>query len=315
MNKAVHQHWVPRFYLNYFATPETRTTKTPRAWIFSKNFNDGDEKLTAVTRICGKKYLYSPVEIDGNRKWDLEEQLGNLEGTLGKIWPKLAEGYISLENNDLRKSLSLFIAIMHLRNPGMRKAIESIHCQLVEMYDSATFAPDGTPAIKVMEINGQVHESMLTIEDWKDYRLWGKNEHDRLFKQTIKSEAIYFAKILSLKRWSIVYTEADTFITSDRPVIVQHQSHQKFGIGSKGAIIFFPLSPKRLLVMDDMHSEPANQYYPIRESSAGTYNLFIWQSANQFMISGRPIQDVLNELPADEGNKPERDQIKNLKTV
>ena len=142
MNIAVHQHWVPRFYLSYFATPETRTTNTPRVWIFSKYSNDGDEKLTAVTRICSKRYLYSPVEIDGNRKWDLEEQLGNLEGMLGKIWPKLAEGYISLENNDLRKPLSLFIAIMHLRNPEMLKAIEFIHRQLVEMYESAPLAPD-----------------------------------------------------------------------------------------------------------------------------------------------------------------------------
>jgi len=55
MNRAKNQHWVPRFYLRYFATPETRQTKEPKVWIFSKDENDGDESCPNVKNICSKR--------------------------------------------------------------------------------------------------------------------------------------------------------------------------------------------------------------------------------------------------------------------
>lgn len=33
-SRSKHQHWVPQFYLRYFATPESRATKAPQVWIF-----------------------------------------------------------------------------------------------------------------------------------------------------------------------------------------------------------------------------------------------------------------------------------------
>ncbi len=58
----------------------------------------------------------------------------------------------------------------------------------------------------------------------------------------------------------------------------------------------FPLSPKRLLVLDDKHSEPANQYYPLQKSAAASFNHAIWRNGSRFMITGRPIFEVLSEL-------------------
>jgi len=123
VNRPKHQHWVPQFYLRYFATLESRESDQTQVWIFSKEDTDGDETLTNVRNICGKRYLYSPIGDSGERLWHLEKKLENLETTMGVIWPAIAEDFIDLGDSNIRKALSLFVAVMHLRNPETRKAL------------------------------------------------------------------------------------------------------------------------------------------------------------------------------------------------
>ena len=295
-SRSKHQHWVPQFYLRYFATADTRNSKQPKVWVFSKHTSDGDETLTNVRNVCGKRYLYSPIGCDGNRNWDLDEKLDGLESTMDKIWPALVEGFVPLDDPHLRKGLALFVAVMHLRNPEVREEVEHIHRQLISFYEDMPLLPDGTPTVDSIEIDGQTHK--VDLKGWHDYRSWGRNEHDRFFAHIVESEAIHIAKMLLPKRWSVVCATEDIFITSDRPVAIQHQSRPKTGFGTLDATITFPLCPKRLLVIDNMHSEPANQYYPLQESSAGAFNFGTWQNGSRFMVTGRPVFKVLEEILA-----------------
>lgn len=61
-------------------------------------------------------------------------------------------------------------------------------------------------------------------------------------------------------------------------------------------MVMFPLGPKRMLVMDDMHHEPANQYYILKEAYVGSFNLTTWRNGSRFMITGRPVCSVLSEI-------------------
>lgn len=292
--KTKHQHWVPQFYLRYFATPETRDTETPQVNIFSKDPDDGDEKLTSVRNVCGKRYLYSPIQPSGERSWALDERLDDLESLLGRIWPELARGFAPLDDESLRKGVALFVAIMHLRNPEVRKAVERIHQQLVAFCQTVPLGADGSPAISSVEINGEVRE--FDTSDWASYRRWGKDAHDRLFADLIQSEAANIAELLLKKRWSVVFSQEDTFITTDKPVVVSHPSRTTAGFRTAGAMVSFPLSPTRLLVMDDLHDQPANQYYPLQEPKAGAFNFTLWHGASRFMVTGRPVPEVLGEI-------------------
>ena len=69
MTKPKNQHWVPRFYLRTFATPETRESSDPQVWIFSTQY--GDPQLTNVKNIAAKRFLYSPKRPGGSAtgKW------------------------------------------------------------------------------------------------------------------------------------------------------------------------------------------------------------------------------------------------------
>lgn len=86
------------------------------------------------------------------------------------------------------------------------------------------------------------------------------------------------------------------FITTDNPVITENQERERFGLRTKGTFITFPLSPTRVLCMDDKFEEPASQYYPLKDKSGAAFNQVQWAKAYRFMISNRSPVDVLTEI-------------------
>lgn len=296
LQRSKHQHWVPQFYLRYFATPESRDSKIPQVWIFSKNPEDGEEELTSVRNVCGKRYLYSPKQLDGSRNWALDDKLNDVEALLGQVWSALATDFVDLSNEYIRKALSLFVSITHMRHPDLRDTLEAIHGNLVEFYGAGPLHHDGTPIVESVEYKGKSYE--FNTNDWHVYKNQDKDSHDRAFAENVHSETGRMAKHLLKKRWSILTSNRDLFVTSDKPVVLQHLKHDYFGYGTKGTIVTFPLSPSRLLVMDDLDEEPANQYYPLLEETIGAVNMVTWRGARRFLITGRSVPDVLLEFDA-----------------
>lgn len=294
MSKPVNQHWVPQFYLRGFATPTTRQAAEPQVWIFSRQQSDGIEQLTNVRNVCGKRYLYSPRDVTGKRRWDVDDKLQSVESLLAQIWPQVATDFIDLSDDAIRKALALFVATTHVRHPDNRKTLETIHHNIVASLDELPKTADGRP-----NIDGFIHkgkEFSLDTSDWNSYKEWNDDDHHRFFAETIRGQAGYLAKILLNKRWSIILSDEEHFITSDKPVAVQHKSREVFGVGTPDSILSFPLSPTRLLVIDDQHQEPANQYYQLKPESVGAINHNIWLTSSRFMLTGRPVPEVLAEI-------------------
>lgn len=294
MNKPKNQHWVPRFYLRYFATPETRDTKEPQAWIFSKEDDDGGEILTNTKNICAKRFLYSPKDNGGGRNWILDDKLTNLEDHLSKVWDELANGMVDLSSESVRKALSLFVSIMHLRHPERLEQVKDIHQNIVDLCEGVPETADGIPSIDMLLIDDK--EIQFDASDWREYKAWNDGDHQRFFAKMVCDNAIHLAEIMMKKRWSVVVANTSQFITTDKPVSLMNQDREVFGIGTEGTIVSFPLSPTRILTMDDMHSEPANQYYPLKQGNIGAFNYNIWRNGSRFMITGRPIINILREI-------------------
>lgn len=294
MSQPKNQHWVPKFYLRHFATPESCLTTEPQVWIFSRDKEDGAEKLTNIRNICARRYLYSPADKAGKRSWTLETKIEQLESTCSEFWERLANDFVELNDESIRKVVALFVSIMYLRHPDILKELPNIHKNIVRLFERAPKLADGTPDVDSIEINGELHK--IDTSGWHEYCSWDKREHHQFFTYLVQSEAIHLANLLIKKRWSVVFTEEPQFITSDKPVAKQHATKETFGFGTKGAIVSFPLSQTRLLVMDDMHSEPSNQYYPLKEGNIGAFNHSIWRGGSRFMVSGRPIEQVLREI-------------------
>jgi hypothetical protein len=220
-NRPKNQHWVPRFYLRHFATPETRAQDEAQIWMFSNQERYGDELLTNIGNVCTRRYLYSAIDDFGQRMWALEEMLAELESSLAPWWPVVTGELIDFGEPDLRRAVALFGSVMHLRGPDSLRAVEAIHRQLVALYETAPKNPDGTPNVEIVDASGNARP--LDTRNWERYRTAGPNDHRRFFARTIQSEAVRIAERLLEKRWSVLLAEEDAFVTSDRPVSLQHQ--------------------------------------------------------------------------------------------
>jgi len=294
-NKPKRQHWVPRCYLRHFATPESKDNKEPLVWIFSKD--EGDPLLTGVTQVAAMNYLYSPKRRDGTRLWDMEEKLASLEGVVAPLWPLLADGFIDLHKEKMiQKAVALFVAILHLRHPRMLREIAKIHAQLVEVFDSFPKDEHGNPLVAEVEHKGV--RRRLDTSNWHQYKDAGHSDKHQMFVDSISPNAIHCAEILMKKRWSVVFSEGPAFITTDTPVAISNHTRNVFGLDTSGTIVSFPLSPTRVLLMDDEHDQPAGQYYPLAAHGPAPFNFVAWNNCERFMISSRPTDIVCTEMLA-----------------
>ena len=249
---------------------------------------------TNIRNVCGETYLYAPLGPNGKRDWETDEALERLEAALGARWPPLSCGFVHLGAPSLRNALARFVATMHLRTPSVRRQIQDIHADITEFLESAPREPDGTLAVNEALIKGNRYD--IDPSEWREFKKWSKDEEGRFFAKKVRSEAGLLASLLLAKRWSIVCADEDSFVTSDRPVNIHHPTERRFGFETPGVQIIFPISPTRILVMDDLHDKEANRYYTLQSHGAGGFNLLIWQSRVRFMITGRPPQQVIEEI-------------------
>lgn len=271
-SKPKRQHWVPRFYLRYFATPETRDSDEPQVWIFSKNeFDaDGEPKLTNISKVAAGTYLYSPKDAHGERDWGMEEKLADLEDLFADLWPDIAGDFVELGSESIRKALALFVATTYLRNPKSERAVANTHARFVELYEQAPKDADGNPLVEV-EYRGKVRR--LDGSGYAEYRNPRRDNIRRMFVDSIRTNTGHVVKTLLAKRWSILFSEEPVFVTTDAPVDFFHQTRKTCGFGTPGVHISVPLSPTRILFLDDMHHEPANQYYALGEHGPPPFNI------------------------------------------
>ena len=153
MGKPKNQHWVPRFYLKTFATPETRESNDSQVWIFSKQ--RGDPQLTNVKNVAARRFLYSPTRPGGMRDWQMEERLQDIESLLSSVWAQLATDFIDFYSDEaLRKAIALMVATLILRHPTGIAEVKDIHTQLVAVFEQCPEDEYGNPMVAEVEYRG-----------------------------------------------------------------------------------------------------------------------------------------------------------------
>lgn len=292
MSKSIKQHWVPQFYLKEFSTPETKNAKMKKVWGFDKE--KGDPFLVNVKDIAAERHLYTPACPEGKRDWKTDDKLTDLENLISKVWPAIANDYVDLSDKHIRMAVSLFVATLILRHPSNIEKVRKIHHMMVSVWEHAPKDSEGRPCSAFLH-KGKEYE--LDNSDWHKYKRASDYDHQIFFTSLIESEAAVIAKLLMEKRWSVVVSESPVFITTDSPVISENQERERFGLGTKGTFITFPLSPTRVLCMDDKFHEPASQYYPLKVKSGAAFNQGQWAAKEyRFIISNRNPTEVLTEI-------------------
>ncbi len=108
------QHYVPKFYLKQFATPESINNRNPFIWVLSNNYDHGEPSKKSIKSQSVDKYIYSPEDEIGQRCQKMDGILEHIENDISKFWPILANNNVNFGN--VKKMLAIFIASLYLRN-------------------------------------------------------------------------------------------------------------------------------------------------------------------------------------------------------
>lgn len=291
MGKAKRQHWVPRFYLNEFATPESRDLKHPKVWAFSKNKDDGFPFQTALENIALEKFLYSPLKEDGSRDYEVEDDLSELESLIARRWKIIANNFDDFSKDSAtRKIVALFMATLLLRHPKQLETTKMINQRMAELYHAAPRNDQGKPNISLIGPSGEVLN--VDMSDWNKSDDLKEAELRELFASNIRDLGGGVAKDLLDKRWGIICSEEPIFCTSDNPVAIIN-SERSFGIKTKGTVVLFPLSPTRVLILDDKHEEQDGGYYPTKPGAQEFVCGAMWITTHRFLIAPRDPLELL----------------------
>ena len=99
------------------------------------------------------------------------------------------------------------------------------------------------------------------------------------------------AEILFARKWGVIFSDAPYYITSDQPVVLARGSsrRKKFGLGTRGTVITFPICPWKQLRISDEFTEDGLHYPQILLGDANDSTVL---AADRFIF--------LRDLPPDD---------------
>lgn len=262
MSRPKHQHYVPQFYLRHFAIGSGRdgNGSAPQVWYVDKNEVSGPQR-TAIRNICGKRYLYTPLDAHGERDWSVEEFLGKLEARAQTHWPALANGAVDVSNPIIRRDLAEFVAALHLRN----EAIKTLIARMMETRDKLRLLP----------------EDDQPPHDGLDAR-----DPARFFAQQLRRSLPNISQALEAKRWAIAIADHDAFVTSDKPVMFMRPGYRLAGPGTPDTFVMLAVGPQRVLIMDDRSDIEPNTSHFATDNFIELFNKETHKRSTRFTILG-----------------------------
>lgn len=280
------QHYVPRFYLSYFAVDPSRDS--PQVHCFNKP--DRSQFQPSVTNVAGETYFYEPA---GDQPF--ENALAEIEGEFCNAYDNLLDTrrLDVLDEND-RSAIAYSISIQELRTREKREEFHEILSKFRERLEDE-------PMTEEMEEQMEELHDMDSEEGAREFQIdliqnrgWEMAEH-----------------YLDLK-WVLFENETDRpFWTSDHP-IVRHNNNDfgpygNLGLTNRGIQVFFPLSPDLTLGFIDPEAfADVPTHLTLRDDDYGREHI-IFQNALQVQESTRHIisnhddfslaEEVLDQYP------------------
>lgn len=290
-NQTRNQHYIPRFYLKEFATNETYGKKgNEQVYIYDKKTEKSE--IRNIKKIAKENYLYSPKDSNGNRSMYMENKLGEIENLVSLIWNDFSNDFINLENYNIKKVMALFLSSLILRHPNNLERNENSSNFLIN--EIIKHNPPNNKKVAFI-VNGK--EYLFDISELT--KKVTEYEKSIFFVENIDYFMNEFSEIFMKKKWSIIISEEKKFITSDNPIIIHNNLTNIFGLNTQGTIILFPISPKRLLQLEDYTDVDEKRevtYHPINEEHHSLYNHIIWNSSDKHILANKIFEDIINEI-------------------
>lgn len=263
MNIKRKQHILPESYLKHWVDPSTKVAgKTPMVWTFSKDAKRRQMKPPA--RSCfWRDYFYDVISASGERRQDLENLLGRIEGCMDRIVSQRILPKQPLDRAECEE-LDFFVACMFMRTERMKDSVVSgisAMARIEQAHAQAYGKP--IPDTSVMVQNAHAHAIYAGV-------LFITEEMGKM------SHTVFIAP------------EGKVYLTSDTPCTWQAPIGVA-GFANPTLEITLPLTPRHLLHISKTH--PASGYIDSPDFLVDERNSQAIRECREYFVANSPILD------------------------
>ena len=263
MKITKNQHYVPRFYMKHFSNIKNADTKKEKVLISFYQFKDNLSKENIPTcSICSEDYFY---DKDGK----IEKHLAGMETRWGMALKNAIDDKFIIDDIE---SIREFVIYQICRTKAM----------LSHNREMATSIMKGV----LKQQFGDITDEKVVNEHLENKI---QNEITPKFGLSIVKELIPTIRDLGMK---VITNETEMrFITSDVPVVIINPlGIHSAGLRSVGEVIFFPISPRKMIFLYDakLFSKLPDRIYD--ESVIKIFNQYQSVSADERLLA-KEIED------------------------
>lgn len=282
MSNPKRHHYLPQFYLEGFCNDEGGL------WVYNDKDNS-IKNLTPINTALITNY-YTLEDEDGNKIYELEKMLAEIEGATHPVINKLSNK--EQINQEEKEVLALFIALLQSRTPGSIEKLRAMTEPLMEWM------------VKRYTENEAFLEHIISqAEEGKGEKCPCKKELKEelsknppkivLTKQaewsTLFNSAQAIMQIYLKMNWTFLYiTEKSSIITSDNPLLMYEPDIDigpyGYGVATPTVQKYFPLTKNLALQIGDIGNKV--DYKLLNDRKTVRYiNESIYVRRKQFVIA------------------------------
>lgn len=309
-NSPRRQHYVPRFYLEYFA--RQKDENQPGFWIYDKS--GSPPKTLTPLNTAVKRDIYTLITPDGTKDTVLERELfARVDGEGKQVLDRwIARGAAPLVKPEV-DMVTLYVALQYLRTPQAIRAFNAMEEVFAETWwKQMAEQPKEIERMwreAVDESGKHLWESPAALADqlknFKDhYKIVGDPKR-ALLHSIMQLESIH-KRLQALVPKILLAPKGNFFITSDSPVNVLVPSDDGkalfgAGFGLPRVEVVFPINPEIALILSHA-AKPA--WYHATGKEVIEYNRRCVRAAEKMVISPFESRRVVRHIKEFEGHSP-----------
>jgi hypothetical protein len=222
----------------------------------------------------------------------VDKQLSDLESTLATHWAKLSGQRYPLDLG-FKRGISLFISTLYLRHPSELERQRRFAASVATALNACPCDEAGKTLVSTIRFGQEEHR--VAPADLEKFRTMTDSDIQAEWGKAILSETGYLAQALIKRPWTVLVADEPAFITTDNPVARVNTKRQDAPILNAQTTIYFPLSPKKLVIIN-YEKRYDGDIVLISSDQAAVFNHSIFRSAYRHVFSAWDSIHVMREV-------------------